>query len=413
MKARHAMLAIVVAAFALTAIPASALEFHGYMRSGIGGDSQGGGQQCQALPGLGYKMRLGNECEMYGELEFDQSMYKDKNGVEFKYVGMMNFVTPEVADSETTTFGMRQSWVGVTLPQLDGATIWAGKRYYRRNDVHMLDFFYWDVSGFGAGIEDVNLGGFAKVAVAMMQSNVTDARTAWRPDVRIYGINTPVGQLEFGADLVIGSENKDALATGTNPLPGDKMDVAPWFTAQLNTPVLGGFNKLAVQYAMGAAAPMSQYPSLTNTDSSTQFRVVDQLAFQPSPKVSGFLVAVYEDMDKRYRGTDEDNIYNAHKALTIAARPAYHVNDYFKLQAEGGYQWLDPNQGGDSLSLYKITIAPTITPPPGPGGAYFTRPEIRLFATYTGWNDAAEANGMGRGTDKYYLTYGAQFETWF
>lgn len=41
---------------------------------------------------------------------------------------------------------------------LPGSTLWAGKRFYQRHDVHMIDFYYWDISGPGAGLENVDLG---------------------------------------------------------------------------------------------------------------------------------------------------------------------------------------------------------------------------------------------------------------
>uniref|UniRef100_UPI00396CF417 carbohydrate porin n=1 Tax=Escherichia coli TaxID=562 RepID=UPI00396CF417 len=41
---------------------------------------------------------------------------------------------------------------------LPGSTIWAGKRFYQRHDVHMIDFYYWDISGPGAGLENIDVG---------------------------------------------------------------------------------------------------------------------------------------------------------------------------------------------------------------------------------------------------------------
>jgi maltoporin len=38
------------------------------------------------------------------------------------------------------------------------ATLWAGKRYYQRHDIHISDFYYWNISGAGAGIEGIQAG---------------------------------------------------------------------------------------------------------------------------------------------------------------------------------------------------------------------------------------------------------------
>ncbi|RTL27176.1 MAG: carbohydrate porin, partial [Rhodocyclaceae bacterium] len=38
------------------------------------------------------------------------------------------------------------------------ARLWAGKRFYQRNDVHITDFYFWNNSGNGGGIENVDVG---------------------------------------------------------------------------------------------------------------------------------------------------------------------------------------------------------------------------------------------------------------
>jgi maltoporin len=66
-------------------------------------------------------------------------------------------------------------------------------------------------------------------------------------------------------------------------------------------------------------------------------------------------------------------------------------------------------------------------PAPGPGGAFFTRPELRVYATFATWNSAARNAGIvGQGPacnsstttsvfdcDTNGFTFGAQAETWF
>ena len=44
------------------------------------------------------------------------------------------------------------------IPWLYGGTAWAGTRYYKRESIYISDFFYWNPSGVGGGIEDINLG---------------------------------------------------------------------------------------------------------------------------------------------------------------------------------------------------------------------------------------------------------------
>jgi maltoporin len=443
MKKRNVMLAIAAAALALGAATASAVDFHGYLRTGIAGNGKGGNQVCFALPGADYKFRLGNECENYAELEFDQSVYKDKSGVEFKYVGMLAYVTPAAQDFENfvsgsvTTAGvppnhvavangnqiaLRQNWVGATFPQWGNTTWWIGKRYYHRNDVHIIDYFYWDPSGPGAGVEDIAVGP-GKLALSVFQSKqygafadqLENRRTIWRPDIRVYAIPVnPNGQLEIGVDLFYSSEQSAVKVSGEETL-------SPWFTIQhFQSNFLGGYNKLAVQYGTGTAAPLSQYPQVGNPSSSWQLRVVEQLVFQPNPMISGMFTGTYQDLHNRYGPGDGGTIWG------IGARPAYHFNDYFKVSLDVGYQQVMPSVGSDR-NLLKLTLAPTLVPAPGPGGAFFTRPELRVYATFATWNSAARNAGIvGQGPacnsstttsvfdcDTNGFTFGAQAETWF
>lgn len=418
---------VLAAAVAFTAFPAQAVELHGYLRSGIGGNSKGGSQVCfgngTPLTANGYKFRLGNECENYAELEFRETLYKDKDGVQFDYVGMLAYVTNAAQDFEsfkksTNDIALRQNWVSATFPQLGGVSFWAGKRYYYRNDVHIIDFFYWDVSGPGAGVDNVDLG-FGKLAFAVFQSKNVDRQQMWRPDLRLQGIPLGgFGSLDVGVSLYYSSDQSAVEQP-------DRQKASPWVTVQHFMPILGGFNKIAFQYGTGSAATLAQ-PQFGNTSDSKQWRIVETLLFQPTPQISGMFTATYADMEKRYGGTDS---YHSAKVWGVGIRPAYHVNDFFKLVAEVGYQSLEPTDQADddTRTLFKATIAPTIVPKAGPAGAFFTRPELRLFATYAQWNDALQREGIagqgacaGTGTsdsvfgcDNNGITFGAQVETWW
>jgi len=131
---------------------------------------------------------------------------------------------------------------------------------------------------------------------------------------------------------------------------------------------------------------------------------------------------------------DTKNLFGSSlKRWSAGIRPALQLNDYFKIEVEGGYTNVTPKDnasgGGntDSRGLFKATIAPTIVAMTGPGGAYFTRPVLRLFATVAAWNDAAQRSGIvgqsaacnavtttsAFGCDKAGFTFGAQVEAWY
>jgi maltoporin len=79
----------------------------------------------------------------------------------------------------------------------------------------------------------------------------------------------------------------------------------------------------------------------------------------------------------------------------VAFRPVYWLTDNFAIQGQAGYNYVDNVRGysgtnafGNSGSFGIFTIAPTIKPK----GGYFTRPEIRLFATYSIWSNSLKGS---------------------
>jgi maltoporin len=432
-RIKKELIVIAAALVALAAPEASAVDFHGYFRSGIGGNTKGGSQVCFQAPGNDFKFRLGNECENYAEWEFSQSLYKNKSGVEFVYDGMLAYVTglagPDFDPliSGGNTIALRQNWIGAKgLPFLGtGSMVWLGKRYFHRNDIHQIDFFYWDTSGFGGGLDDVPLGP-AKWALSVFQNRFSDRRSIWRPDFRVYGIPIiPNGTLEAGVSLYIDSSNENA-----SPATNDtRQNISPWLTVQwVQSDFLGGFNKLAAQWGQGSAANLNQSPVQNATSDQKQWRIVEHMVYQPTEAISGALVFVYQN--KTGPGVNGNLT-----SWSAGIRPELHLADYFKIGADVGYTRVKPKDttagGGntDSRSLFKVTVAPTIVPLTGPGGAYFTRPEFRLFLTYATWNDAARVAGgiAGQptgacstatsnspfGCDTNGVTFGAQIEAWY
>ena len=139
----------------LLAGPASASdaegEFHGYLRTGAGHASAGGEQACFGLEGVA-KYRLGNECDSYGELIYSKELAKSANGASF--VG--NFMGTAAAsgyDFGTASPYVSQAYIEAkNLPFLNGGTVWMGKRYYHRPDIHVIDYKWLQSDGVGAGV---------------------------------------------------------------------------------------------------------------------------------------------------------------------------------------------------------------------------------------------------------------------
>ena len=79
------------------------------------------------------------------------------------------------------------------------AKFWAGERYYRREHIDINDFYPLDMSGYGAGVEDLNLG-IGKLAVAFLFGARPDIVVTQNGnyaksnvDVRFYDLKGPAG----------------------------------------------------------------------------------------------------------------------------------------------------------------------------------------------------------------------------
>ncbi len=224
---------------ALGSASASAVDFHGYMRSGVG-ISDNGGMQILSKQKVG---RLGNEDETYSEVQLGQEVY-NKAGKTFYVDSMFAMTSNGSNDWEGTTgddanFALRQ--FNVQAKGLFGGNevTWAGKRYYQRHDIHITDNYYWDVSGSGAGVEQIKVGP-GQMAFAVVRSDSGDLNNNIL-DARYAGI--PLwsdASLEVGLDYALANptdaQDEAADAAGTD------IDDGAMLTLELTQGMLGGFN---------------------------------------------------------------------------------------------------------------------------------------------------------------------------
>lgn len=410
---RYALLPIAAAALWAAAGAAQALEFHGYFRSGIGWGSKDGGQVCFGMPGAqgNGNFRLGNECGTYGELQFDHNLFDGKDGVKFDYHIMLGYFAPGQTDFENLAgsgnhIALRQNWAEAkNLPFLNGGSAWIGKRYYQRHDVHINDFFYWNNSGPGAGVEKIKLGKEMTGSFAIFRANGNNGgadvnnNATTMLDSRLHDINLGgLGSLEVGLQFNSADTKVANSKSGTA------------ITAEWSMPMLGGVNKLFVTKGTGSAnAPALGNPNNTPGNQDGSWGIQDSLQVQISPDISGMAVVGHWNFKNNYKWT------------YIGARPVYHMSDYFKIQAEAGLNKVTA-QNQSAANLAKLTIAPTLVA----GRGFWTRPELRFFYTYAKWNDKARDGVFGPGggtvaggaagpfgTSTNGASYGFQAEAWW
>lgn len=391
MNFKLSAIAAAVAAATLSAgAGAAAVDFHGYFRSGIGSNSEGGKQACVGLNGAYSKYRLGNECETYGELELGANLYEQGNtkaNVHF----MQAYSVSQNGDWEQSAPSWRQAYAdisGVGSGVLSTATFWVGKRYYKRQDVHINDFFYSNDSGPGAGMENLDLG-WGKFSYAMIRRANSDTVTQTTHDFHLDGIQVNQGgSLDFIAQFAAKNNNNDAAPNNENGFS---------FTVQHNQSGIlgGGWNKAVFQYADKASnLDGASYPS-DNTKSA--YRALDRF-FYNFGAVDGEGVVIYQKVK------DGDTWFS------IGTRPVYHFDNVFSIAGELGYDQVKPNTG-DSRSLYKGTLAAQLSA----GKSFWSRPQLRAFVSYFKWSDVGAAYGtdLFGATATNGTTYGFQAEAWW
>lgn len=428
---RKVPLALAVAA-GVCSYQTMAVDFHGYARSGIGWTASGGAQQCFQATGAQSKYRLGNECETYAELKLGQELWKDGDK-SFYLDSNVAYSIDQANDWESTDPAFREIYVKGSnlINALPGSDMWAGKRFYQRHDVHMIDFYYWDISGPGAGLENIDLG-FGKLSLAVTRNTEAggsaafgDERTEWYIDnngqiqsrqvsnradvtndvydVRLAGLETnPGGTLELGVDY--GRANtKD----GVELERGSSKD-GVMLTAEHTQSMFGGFNKFVVQYATDSMTSWntghSQGASVNNN--GHMLRLLDHGAVKMGDDWEMMYVAMYQNINL-------DN-NNGTTWYTVGVRPMYKWTSIMSTLFEAGYDNVKSQRTDDRNSQYKLTLAQQWQA----GDSIWSRPALRVFATYANWDEkwgydnGAAVNGAGRGKDNE-VTFGAQFEAWW
>lgn len=206
------------AAVACAVLPLSgqALEFSGYLRSGVGDSVEGGTQSCFQLPGAPSKYRLGNECEQYAELNLRQDLYTFADGSVLSLEGMAALYnqyghTPEFTGDHGWARMVQAYAEWSKVPALHNGSLWAGRRFYKRNDIHISDFYYWNQSATGAGVEDMEIGGLKYSYAFSRKDSVFQKDYINRHDFNVGGFDSnPGGELEFGVSYIDKPDSEDA-----------------------------------------------------------------------------------------------------------------------------------------------------------------------------------------------------------
>lgn len=390
-----------------------AFEFHGYLRSGSGLNGEGGKMTAFQAPGAGAKYRLGNEADTYAEMIFVNNWInskREKDKAWMKTEVLIEADTTQSASwSSTDRFRFREAFVqmGNLFKSQPDAKFWAGERYYRRQNIDIIDYYVLDTSGYGGGFEDLDLG-FGKLAIAYLggaREDITTENGSYAKsvlDARLYEMKAPHGKFGIWYDY---SFSKGGTTSDNLAVPS----VGGWAIGfgHTRTELWGGYNRFSFQYGTGAAANFS-----TSIDDPTQylknastFRFTESAVFQPSRYFAIQPAIVYQRQNTGVPNTDPNTWFS------IGARPVIFFGEHISLALEPGFDRTKSGTGLYEGWLRKFTIAPQL----GAGREFFSRPVLRAFVTYANWSDGLRGyvGGPAYKNRTSGWNFGVQAETWW
>ena len=429
--------AVLAAAFAM---PAQAdftpnANFNGYMRSGVMHGNSAFGSKTDTVK-LG---RLGNENDTFMEFGLGADVAK-VDDVTYSVYGMIAHGGDGNETDWNTNLSCRQAWAGAKnlLGQGDDF-LWIGKRYYKREDIHVLDEYYYNVSGTGVGLENVVLGP-GKISLAWTRND----KDAKKDDVNIYSmkseykykglkdnnkpakvkVNTYDVRYEFpvwdGASLQLGAtyleaekDKKGSYRTYTiekeNSI-GDGLNLS----AELNIGLLGGFNKTVVQSFSGSSAADVHYGTGSSVyyDEGQGWRLINWGDVHFTKEFGMFHVV-------QYAHSSGFKSYDSERTVNLVVRPYYQLTKMTKLLAEVGWfaDKKTANTDDKGVQSYvskhgsKYTLAYAISPD---AGNFWSRPEFRFYVSHVSVSDnmsIGPTNEWVRQTSDN--MFGAQVEAWW
>jgi maltoporin len=403
-------------------------EFHGYFRSGFGVNSRGGQQVAFQAPGAQAKYRLGNEAETYAELIFVNNWVNPDRDSEKAWFRSEFLIEANTSNSEnfasssstigSDQFRVREAFVqaGNIFESQHNATVWAGERYYRRQHIDSDDFFPLDMSGYGGGIEDLNVK-FGKAAMAFIGVARPDVitqngnLTTSRMDATVYDVKGPLGLWGVWFDYATSKGGRITSASDSGSSTITNIPSANGYAYGIRHQRLewhGGYHTFLIQYGTGAASNFSgpgigttiPTPS-PDTAKSKQLLVTEQVVLQPNDKFAVMPIFLFQ----RMKNLNTNNDWLQWESFGV--RPEVFLTKHLSLTGDCGFDHTHLSNSYDGW-LRKCTFAPQI----GADRKFFGRPVLRVFVTYANWSNGFRGlvGGVPFENQTAGLTYGVQTE---
>lgn len=331
--------------------------------------------------------------------------------------------------ADSSDLNIRQAFAELgNLPDftgaLKGSTFWAGKRFDRDNfDIHWLDSDVVFLAGTGGGVYDVKWNDTLRSNFSLYGRNFgSEEEIDNNVQNYILSMNHFAGPVQMMVSGLRAKDNDDRKDSNGDPIKTDAANNGVHALVGLHNESFYGLRegsaKTALLYGHGLGAEVKSIGSdgaLLSEADTWRFA-----SYGVTPLGGGWHIApavlAQSSKDRYVKG-------DSYEWVTLNTRLIKEVTQNFALAFEGSYQYMDLNPEGYkdrnavNGSFYKLTFAPTLKA--GKIGDFFSRPELRLFATWMDWSskldnyasdDAFGSSGFNAGGE---WNFGVQMETWF
>jgi maltoporin len=441
-----------------------AFEFHGYLRSGVGLSEGDTDQVCFRTPGregFSQKHRLGNECETYIETVFQHDFIPQRENsadpwargrvtLSLETSGHRDFEpdTPalktqnvpgdgiSVSSKSELTIALREAFVESGNLLAPDWVLWIGKRFYRRKDIHLLDYYQLDTSGPGFGVENIGAGP-GKLHLAYFR-NIPNEQGPAQSTVDVRWSDVPIGIGNLETVVLYSRVGQRDSQTGTKAYEAiDGYSTQFFWSQNLGSTAS---NTFMLQYGWGLLGangswhsslidqrgawgsqniPKGEQELLDQREGSSTLRLIDHYVLDRYlDSWSMETILMYQNVDFNGELNSAGQAIPDKTETTIGLRPVWHVSDNVHLMTELGYSQVkngiynSDKADYETSELSKMTLASVFAPQKG----YWFRPQFRFFATHAQWND----NSKGRvaantvyENDNSGFTVGGQVEAWW
>jgi maltoporin len=434
-------------------LPGENVDFMYYGRMGIGWTPSG-----QVVAGK--YMNLGDHKAIGGRLEegdylepgiryhIKKPTHEGDTSIDlvtdFEIFSLNGAIVSDLANGDISDIKIMplQAYIQAKNVLTDGLTLWLGSNLYRKNDIHICDYFYFNSlpgQGVGAMYRGLDLAVltqtgsssfFATDLNAGMPAPATPAIVQRERTMFIGQYSVPAGPgtsfvqglAEFHVVPRAADANRDAPA---NLNPADHGAVGG---VQVHLDLGGGdFNDASVRYgnriANGAESGGSTYSTFGQPGSDGTYggayglEVVEHFLWNVDQLVSinGYGTLHFSRGSTDYAPPAGTAVPNSRFDYSFGARETFYVSDQLHLLTEETYQ-TRKDEGRATGSAVKLSIAPAVVPT-GERSAW-ARPELRLIYTICFYNQAAVDQLMSpylqtMGATKTAHFLGARTEWWF